>query len=66
LVDRALGNGNVSLVLVDSASFAGAPPRPWPELLRLQAVGVAVAVLREGDDLAERLGAPRAAEVAHA
>jgi uncharacterized protein (DUF58 family) len=66
LVARALGSGNVSLVLVDAASFAGAPPRPWPELLRLQAVGVAVAVLREGDDLAERLGAPRAAEVAHA
>jgi uncharacterized protein (DUF58 family) len=66
LVARALGSGNVSLVLVDAASFAGAPPRPWPELLRLQAVGVAVAVLREGDDLAERLGAPRAAQVAHA
>jgi uncharacterized protein (DUF58 family) len=66
LVARALASGNVSLVLVDAASFAGAPPRPWPELLRLQAVGVAVAVLREGDDLAERLGAPRAAEVAHA
>jgi uncharacterized protein (DUF58 family) len=66
MVDRALGSGNVSLVLVDAASFAGAPPRPWPELLRLQAVGVAVAVLREGDDLAERLGASRAAEVAHA
>jgi uncharacterized protein (DUF58 family) len=66
LVARALGSGNVSLVLVDAASFAGAPPRPWPELLRLQAVGVAVAVLREGDNLAERLGAPRAAEVAHA
>jgi uncharacterized protein (DUF58 family) len=64
LVDRALGSGTVSLVLVDAASFAGAPPRPWPELLRLQAVGVAVVVLRAGDDLAERLGA--AAEVAHA
>jgi uncharacterized protein (DUF58 family) len=66
LVARALGSGNVSLVLVDAASFAGAPPRPRPELLRLQAVGVDVVVLREGDDLAERLGAPRAAEVAHA
>jgi uncharacterized protein (DUF58 family) len=66
LVARALGSGNVSLVLVDAASFAGAPPRPWPELLRLQAVGVAVTVVREGDDLAERLGAPRAAEIAHA
>jgi uncharacterized protein (DUF58 family) len=66
LVARTLGSGNVSLVLVDAASFAGAPRRPWPELLRLQAAGVAVAVVREGDDLAERLGAPRAAEAAHA
>jgi uncharacterized protein (DUF58 family) len=66
LVDRALGSGNVSLVLVDSASFAGAPPRPRPELLRLQSVGVAVVVIRDGDDLAERLGAGRAAEAANA
>jgi hypothetical protein len=35
-----------------------------PELLRLQAAGVAVAVLREGDDLAEALAAP-AREAAH-
>jgi uncharacterized protein (DUF58 family) len=66
LVDRALGSGTVSLVLVDAASFAGARPKPWPELLRLQSVGVAVVVLRAGDDLVERLGAARAAEVAHA
>jgi uncharacterized protein (DUF58 family) len=66
LIDRALGSRNVSLVLVDAASFAGAPPRRWPELLRLQAAGIAVVVLREGDDLAERLGAARAPEAAHA
>jgi uncharacterized protein (DUF58 family) len=66
LVERALGSGSVSLVLVDTASFAGASPRPWPELLRLQAAGVAVAVLRRGDDLAERLGAARVAEAARA
>jgi hypothetical protein len=65
LVDRALGSGSVSLVLVDTATFAGAPPRAWPELLRLQAFGVPVAVLRQGDDLAERLGAARLAEAAH-
>jgi hypothetical protein len=53
-------------VLVDSASFAGAPPRPRPELLRLQSVGVAVVVIRDGDDLAERLGAGHAAEAANA
>jgi uncharacterized protein (DUF58 family) len=62
LVERALGSGNVSLVLVDTASFAGAPSRPKPELLRLQAAGVAVALLRRGDDLAERLGAAREGE----
>jgi uncharacterized protein (DUF58 family) len=66
LVDRALGSGSLSLVLVDTATFAGAAPKPWPELLRLQAAGIPVAVLRRGDDLAERLGAARLAEVAHA
>ena len=65
LVERALGSGNVSLVYVDAASFNGAAPAPRPELLRLQAAGVALAVLRDGDDLAEKLGAPRAAEAAH-
>ena len=39
-------------------------PKPMPELLRLQAAGVAVVVLREGDDLAERLGAAEP-EAAH-
>jgi uncharacterized protein (DUF58 family) len=66
LVERALGSGSVSLVLVDTGTFAGAPPKAWPELLRLQAAGVPVAVLRRGDDLAERLGAARLAEAAHA
>ena len=64
LVERALASGSVSLVFVDPSSFAGAPPRPMPELLRLQAAGVIVAVLRKGDDLAERLAAPRL-EAAH-
>jgi uncharacterized protein (DUF58 family) len=66
LVERALGSGHVSLVLVDSASFAGAEPRPWPELLRLQAAGVAIAVVRAGDDLAECLGDRRVAEAVRA
>jgi uncharacterized protein (DUF58 family) len=65
LVERALASGSVSLVYVDPTSFAGAPRKPLPELLRLQAAGVAVAVLREGDDLAERLGGA-APEAAHA
>jgi uncharacterized protein (DUF58 family) len=64
LVERALVSGSVSLVFVDPSSFAGAPPKPLPELLRLQAAGVTVAVLRDGDDLAERLGAAEA-EAAH-
>jgi uncharacterized protein (DUF58 family) len=64
LVERALASGSVSLVFVDPSSFAGAAPKPLPELLRLQAAGVAVAVVRDGDDLADRLGAAEA-EAAH-
>jgi uncharacterized protein (DUF58 family) len=66
LVDRALGSGHVSLVLVDPASFAGTQPTARPELLRLQAAGVALVVVREGDDLGERLGDARFAEAARA
>ena len=65
LVERSLASGSVALVLVDASSFAGAPPKPISELLRLQAAGVAIAVLRDGDDLAERLGAGERAEAAH-
>jgi uncharacterized protein (DUF58 family) len=64
LVERALASGSVSVIFVDPSSFAGAAPKPLPELLRLQAAGVAVAVVREGDDLAERLGAGEV-EAAH-
>jgi uncharacterized protein (DUF58 family) len=66
LVERSLGNRTVSLVHVDAASFAGAPRERIPELLRLQAAGVAVVVLRSGDDLAERLGAAEVREAARA
>jgi hypothetical protein len=66
LVDRSVRNGHVSLVLVDPSSFAGAEPKPWPELLRLQAAGVTAVVVRDGDDLAVRLGEARVAEAAHA
>ena len=65
LVDRALGSGHVSLVLVDPSSFAGTEPTARPELLRLQAAGVALVVVRAGDDLRERLGDTRFAETAH-
>jgi uncharacterized protein (DUF58 family) len=60
LVQRAKVRRNTALVYVDGVR------EPVPALLRLQAAGVAVAVLREGDDLARVLGAPSFAEVAHA
>jgi len=66
LVERSLGSRTVSLVLVDSASFAGASRARIPELLRLQAAGVAAVVLRSGDDLAARLGAAEVWEAARA
>ncbi len=68
LVNHALGHRIVSVVLVDSASFAGADGArsAFPGLLRLQAAGIAVTVVRRGDDLAARLGAVATAEVAHA
>jgi uncharacterized protein (DUF58 family) len=66
LVERSLGSRTVSLILVDTASFGAAPRGRMPELLRLQAAGVATVVLRSGDDLAERLGAAEAREMARA
>jgi uncharacterized protein (DUF58 family) len=68
LVQRALARRRAALVYVDAASFANgkAVPRPEPALLRLQAVGVPVTVIRRGDDLAARLGAPEVAGAARA
>jgi len=66
LVERSLTHRHVSLVFVDAASFNGAEAPRRPELLRLQAVGVALAVLRDGDDLAAKLGAPALVEAAGA
>jgi uncharacterized protein (DUF58 family) len=65
LAQRAQANHGVSLVWVDSASFAGRPTAVEPELLRLQAVGVPIAVLRAGDDLRSALGATSGARRAH-
>ncbi len=57
LAQRARARRRVSLVFVDPASFARPPQTTTePLLLRLQAAGVPVAVLRAGDDLAESLG----------
>lgn len=65
LLERALTRRPVALVHVDAASFAGGPRRPEAGLLRLQAAGVPVAVVRRGEDLAEALKGARA-EAAHA
>jgi uncharacterized protein (DUF58 family) len=65
LVERSLAHRHVSLVFVDPASFNGTDVLRRPELLRLQAVGVAVAVLRKGDDLAEKLGPMHESAAAH-
>jgi uncharacterized protein (DUF58 family) len=51
LVQRALSRHGVSLVYVEAV------PGPQPQLLRLQAAGIAVAVVRSSDDLAAALGA---------
>ena len=57
LLDRAFARKPTSLILVEAASFrpGGAPPLRDPALLRLQAGGIPVAVLRQGDDLAAKL-----------
>jgi len=65
LIQRSLAGQGVSLVWVDSASFAARPTKVEPELLRLQAAGVPVAVVRRGDPLANVLGAPAAVRSAH-
>jgi uncharacterized protein (DUF58 family) len=59
LAQRARARRRVSLVFVDAGSFAR-PPRTAlePLLLRVQAAGIPLAVVRSGDDLAERLGQP--------
>jgi uncharacterized protein (DUF58 family) len=68
LVQRALARRGASLVYVDAASFANgaAVRRPEPALLRLQEVGVPVAVIRRGDDLAACLGPTAASGAAGA
>jgi uncharacterized protein (DUF58 family) len=65
LIQRAQSGHGISVVWVDAPSFAGRPTRVVPELLRLQAAGIAVAVVRQGDSLAAVLGAPTAARTAH-
>jgi hypothetical protein len=64
LARRASAHHGVSLVWVDAGSWAGRPTTNDPALLRLQAAGVAVAVLRRGDDLRRVLAAPERTEAA--
>jgi uncharacterized protein (DUF58 family) len=54
LVQRALSRRGASLVYVE------AEPGPVPQLLRLQAAGIPVAVVRAGDDLVHALSAREA------
>ena len=57
LLDRSFARRPAALVLVDSTSFNGTAPVPLrqPDLLRLQASGVPVAVVQRGDDLGAKL-----------
>ena len=64
LVHLSVSRRRVSVVYVDAASFGGRP-RPEPGLLRLQSAGIAVAVVRRGDDLAAALTGGTLRGVAH-
>jgi uncharacterized protein (DUF58 family) len=57
LLERSFARKPTSLVLVEAASFraGGASPAKDPALLRLQAGGIPVAIIRSGDDLAAKL-----------
>jgi uncharacterized protein (DUF58 family) len=66
LLERALTHRPVALVHVEPESFAGRPRRPEPALLRLQAAGVPIAVVRQGDDLESALHGAGAREAARA
>ena len=66
LVQRALSRRKVSLVYVDAASFNGATRRPEPLLLRLDAAGIPIAVVRSGDRLETALEGAPVAEAARA
>ena len=67
LLQRTQSRRPAALVFVDPASFGpnGARRAPRPELLRLQASGVPVAVIRRGDDLTAKLAGATVSRVAH-
>ena len=67
LIARAVARQQVSVVYVDAATFAGrrrASVGSEAAILRLESAGIAVAVLRRGDDLEAVLGGTESA-VAH-
>jgi uncharacterized protein (DUF58 family) len=66
LLERALTRRAVALVHIDAESFVGRPRRPDPELLRLQAAGVPIAVVRRDEDIAAALDGADAREAVHA
>ncbi len=66
VVHRSLAQRRVSVVYVDAPTFAGGRPTREPGLLKLQASGVPVAVVRRGDDLRLVLGAALSGEAAGA
>jgi len=66
VVHRSLAQRRVSVVYVDAPTFAGGRPSREPGLLRLQASGVPVAVVRCGDDLQFVLGTAMRKEAARA
>ena len=66
LLERALTRRPVALVHVEAESFVGRPRRLVPDLLRLQAAGVPIAVVRRGDDLAAALRGASVPEAARA
>jgi len=66
VVHRSLAQRRVSVVYVDAPTFAGGRPSREPGLLKLQASGVSVAVVRRGDDLRSVLGPAMVREAGHA
>ena len=56
----------LSVVWIDAPSYAGRPTRTPTGPLRLSRLGIPVAVVRRGDDLAGALDAPRVEAVARA
>lgn len=56
----------LSVVWIDSPSYAGRPTRAAAGPLRLASLGIPVAVVRRGDDLAAALDAPRVEALARA